>query len=82
MAASVLDGEKICEVAGNVRWSSVENVNLDYNSGSLALYKLSNSFYIHAITSFKRIKVKWWIPFYFLAKTYVEVHCSLLCLCT
>lgn len=58
MAASFLDGEKICEVAGDVRWSSVENLNLDYNSGSLALYKLSSSYYIHAITAFKRNKVK------------------------
>jgi len=59
MAASVLDGEKICEVAGNVRWSSVENPNLAFNSGSLALYKLSSSYYIHAISPFKRSKVKW-----------------------
>lgn len=59
MAASVLDGEKICEVAGNVRWSSVENLNLAYNFGSLALYKLSSSYYIHAISAFKRSKVKW-----------------------
>ena len=58
MAASFLNGEKICEVAGDVRWSSVENVNLAYNPGSLVLYKLSSSYYLHAITVFKRIKVK------------------------
>ena len=83
MAASVLDGEKICEVAGNVRWSSVENLNLASHSGSLALYKLSTNYYIHTITAFKRNKVKWQ-TFRFVILLHVA-RCtlsSLLCLCT
>lgn len=57
MAASVLDGDKLCEVAGSVKWSSVDRFIMDYLSGSLALYKLSSSYYIHGITAEKRVKV-------------------------
>ena len=57
MAACVLDGDKLCEVAGDVKWSSVEYCTIDYYPGSLALYKLSSSFYIHGITATKRAKV-------------------------
>ncbi|KAL9957804.1 hypothetical protein ACROYT_G034751 [Oculina patagonica] len=56
MAACVLDGDKLCEVAGNVKWSSVDRCMMDYHHGSLALYKLSSSYYIHAITAIKRAK--------------------------
>lgn len=58
MAASLLYGDKICEAAGEVKWSNVERFILDYHSGSLALYKLSNSYYLHGITADKRVKVK------------------------
>lgn len=58
MAACVLDGDKLCEVAGNVKWSSVDRCMMDYHRGSLALYKLSSSYYIHAITAIKRAKVR------------------------
>ena len=57
MAACVLDGEKLCEVSGEVKWSNVERYNLEYCHGSLALYKLSTSFYIQGITKAKRVKV-------------------------
>ena len=53
MAASVLDGEKLCEVSGNVRWSSMAQAPMSIQSGSLAVYKLSDSFYIHARTTAK-----------------------------
>lgn len=58
MAASVLDGEKLCEVSGNVRWSSMAQAPMSIQSGSLAVYKLSDSFYIHARTTAKRGKVR------------------------
>ena len=54
----MLDGDKLCEVAGSVKWSSVDRFIMDYHHGSLALYKLSNSYYIHGITAVKRVKVK------------------------
>ncbi|CAH3045275.1 unnamed protein product [Porites evermanni] len=56
MAACVLDGEKLCEVSGNVRWSSMAQAPMSIQSGSLAVYKLSDSFYIHARTTAKRGK--------------------------
>lgn len=58
MAASVLDGKKLCEVSGNVRWSSMAQAPMSIQSGSLAVYKLSDSFYIHARTTAKRGKVR------------------------
>ena len=58
MAASVLDGQKLCEVSGNVRWSSMAQAPMSIQSGSLAVYKLSDSFYIHARTTAKRGKVR------------------------
>lgn len=57
MAASPLDGEKLCEVSGKVKWSSVQRVAKDFETGSIALYKLSSSYYVHAITTAKRAKV-------------------------
>ena len=81
MAASILDGEKICEVAGSVRWSSMENVNLEYHSGSLALYKLSSSYYIHGITAFKRVKVNIEL-FYCMWNWWESVLCQAYCLYT
>ena len=53
----MLDGEKICEVSGKVNWSSVQRVGGSFESGSIALYKLSTSFYVHAIEKAKRTKV-------------------------
>lgn len=58
MAASVLDGEKLSEVSGNVRWSSMARAPMIIQSGSLAVYKLSDSFYIHARTAAKTGKVR------------------------
>ena len=57
MAACVLDGDKVCEVAGSVKWSSVDRFIMNYHRGSLALYKLNRSYYIHGITAMKRVKV-------------------------
>ena len=67
MAASVLDGEKICEVSGKVKWSSLELCNLTYQYGSIALYKLSSSYYVHARTTSKRVKV-WRCNFPFICR--------------
>ncbi|KAL9958099.1 hypothetical protein ACROYT_G035068 [Oculina patagonica] len=49
-------GEKISEVAGCVKWSSVDRFMLDFYHGSLALYKSSSSYYIHGITAVRRGK--------------------------
>ena len=57
MAASPLDGEKLCEVSGKVKWSSVQRVSKNFKTGSIALYKLSGSYYVHAVTTAKRAKV-------------------------
>lgn len=53
MVVSFFDGEKICEVVGNVRWLSVESVNLDYNFGLLVFYKFSSIYCIYVIIVFK-----------------------------
>ena len=58
MAVSRLDGEKICEVSGQVKLSSVERIQKDFEAGSIALFKLSNSYYVHAVVSSKRLKVR------------------------
>ena len=48
MAAGGLDGEKVCEVAGTVKWTSIDCLMKSFEPGSVSLYKLSSSFYIHA----------------------------------
>ncbi|KAJ7390587.1 hypothetical protein OS493_023976 [Desmophyllum pertusum] len=50
------DGEKLCEVTGYVKWTSISDFTREYCYGSIALYKTSDRYYIHARTPIPRAK--------------------------